>query len=315
MLKKSHAPSRLPIAWRLCLLMFVNSVLLLPLGPAAFGLTETASGEHWYQIEFDGRPVGYEHLEFRDITSGSERILACTQHLEMKLNRLGQDQTSRSTLTTTQTAAGILKSFHLQRVDAGGNRIDRTGTFDAQNSVFRISERVAATRRDYNIRAPHPAHSPLIGLWLPAACTSPTRTTFPVMYPETAAVADIVARKKTDSTLRLANSPLIRIHRYEFHTANEPTRFTVLSTDSDQTVLREEKLLLGGNLTRMAVSPDVALSSVEGKSLDLSAVDNSDRSAAAHLRQCRKDCSRAVRRGRIPAVTARHPVSTGSTDQ
>ena len=260
------------------------------------GLVDTL--DHWFVIRFDGKPVGYEHVNSRDVNHAGEVTRLCQRKTQLNLKRLGQDLTLRASLQTRQTLDGRLLSFNLQRVDGAGARLERSGELIREGSVFHIMEKFNATRREFDLRVPDDVRSPIFSEWLPNVMqNSPDRIVLPVLFPESASVADIAAAHAQRRNVRVGNAKPVLAQRIRFYPRSAPTQSTTfyirdaagdprgdlasiprptLATQERPAtftplvaVLRQEKSILGGMLTLDAASASEALSAASEKSLDL----------------------------------------------
>ncbi|MDG1897588.1 MAG: transglutaminase-like domain-containing protein [Fuerstiella sp.] len=253
---------------------------------------------HWFVVKFDGMPVGYEHVQSRRLDESGEVTKLCRRKTQLNLKRMGQDLTLRASLHTKQTLDGVLLSFSLQRVDGAGARTERSGELNRDRSVLHIEEKVNATRREFDLRVKGDVWSPVFSEWLPRAMqNSPDRIVVPVVFPESASIADIAAIHEQSRKLRVGNAKPVQALRIRFYPRSAPTNSTTLyvsesaaggrggsagklrltpgipdRTDTDATaltVLRQEKMILGGKLTLDAATASEALSAATEKSLDL----------------------------------------------
>ncbi|MEO2026509.1 MAG: transglutaminase-like domain-containing protein [Fuerstiella sp.] len=260
------------------------------------GLVDTL--DHWFIIRFDGKPVGYEHVQSRQMNHAGEVTRLCQRKTQLNLKRLGQNLTLRASLQTRQTTDGRLLSFNLQRVDGAGARMERSGELRRDSSVFHIEEKINATRREFDLRVPDNVRSPIFSEWLPEVMqSSRDRIVVPVLFPESASVADITATHGQMRNLRIGNDNPVPTRRIRFYPRSAPTKSTTFyvsdvagdprgesaSTrrptlaNQDRSaafaplavVLRQEKSILGGTLTIDAASASEALSAASEKSLDL----------------------------------------------
>ncbi|MCP4787794.1 MAG: transglutaminase domain-containing protein [Fuerstiella sp.] len=176
--------------------------------------------------------------------------------------------------------------------------MERRGEMIHDSSVFHIEEKINATRREFDLRVPDDVRSPIFSEWLPEVMqSSPDRIVIPVLFPESAAVADITATHGQKRSVRIGNAPPVLARRIRFYPASAPTKSTTFyvsdSTgdprgDSTTTrpptlsnqdrsvthrpgvaVLRQEKSILGGTLSLDAASASEALGAASEKSLDL----------------------------------------------
>lgn len=228
--------------------------------------------DFWFTISFDNQPVGFEHVKVQSLTNKATPLLACFRKTELNLTRLNQNLTVKASLWTTQTPDGILQTFHLQRTDGNGSRIERSGTISSDRSLINIEERVGATRRTYDVRIPAATYSPIVSLWLPAAAeTAQGRLSVPVFFPESSVTSEITAARMPDRRLRLPGNKPLDAKRFQFALQLDPTNLTDLLTDEAGNVVRQEKQVLHRTLVLEATTAEQALSAASEKSLDLDA--------------------------------------------
>jgi hypothetical protein len=254
--------------------------------------------DHWFVIRFDGQPVGYEHVQSRQVHHAGEVTRLCQRTTQLSLKRLGQNLTLRASLQTRQTPDGRLLSFNLHRVDGAGARMERSGELMPDSSVFHIEEKINATRREFNLRVPDDVRSPIFSQWLPEVMQSSSdRIVISVLFPESAAVADITATHGQKRNIRIGNENSVQARRIRFYPRSDPTKSTTFyvsdvtadppgdsatgrrptlanqersaTSPSAVAVLRQEKSILGGTLTLDAASASEALSAASETSLDL----------------------------------------------
>lgn len=234
---------------------------------------ELVEKEFWFTISFDNQPVGFEHVKVRPVTDQPTSLLSCFRKTELNLTRLNQNLTVKASLWTTQTPSGILQTFHLQRTDGNGSRIERSGTVSSDGSQLRIKEKVAATRRTYDVRIPSGTRSPIVSLWLPQiAEAAQGRITVPVFFPESSVTSDITAGRMPNRRLRLFDNQQLDAKRFQFALQLDPANLTELLTDESANVVRQEKQVLNRTLVLQATTAEQALNAASDKSLDLDAV-------------------------------------------
>jgi len=246
--------------------------------------------------------VGYEHVKTR--ADDAQSLLACYRKTELYLNRMGQNLTLRASLWTTQTKDGQLRTFNLQRIDGAGSRIERSGTFVPAKAAFEISERVAGTRRNFSVSVPQATRSPILTVWLPQqSATWNQRLIVPVFFPETAGVATVSSERKTDGQIRV-NGKSLRTRRIQFYPDADSTKSTLLYTDDQLSVLRQEKMFLSRMLSMEQTSAEVALTASTTKSLDLDAQTTIpiDRLLSGNKDQTTRVLELRVTNGFLPAI-------------
>lgn len=250
------------------------AVLLLLLA-AAIQVSPVAAEdprETWYLVRFNGEPVGYEYLEVTPLPDTDPPLFSCLRKTRIQLKRFGQDLRLEASLSVTQTADGQLQKFRLQRIDGDGSRTERTGHYDVTSRVYRIDEKVNATRRHIDLRVAAVAYSPVFATWLPEKVLGTAqRATLPVLFPETAAVSVVTANRKQDISIRMGGTQKIPVRQIHFYPQLDPINGTTLFVTSEDRVMRQEKRILGGQLQIDISTADIALAAVTHKSLDLDA--------------------------------------------
>lgn len=237
---------------------------------ASVQISQAEESEAWYVVKFDNQTVGFEQIKTRTPTAITDAPLQCYRKTELNLNRMGQNLTVHATLWTTQSATGVLQKFNLQRVDGAGNKIERSGVFNAKDQVFVIQEVVAGRRRDFRVTAPPKTRSPMLSLWVPRlAATLERQATLPVFFPETAGISGISVEPIHQRPPTLGR----RAHdtRVEFYPEGDPARRTTLLTDATLKVIRHDKQFMNRTLSMERTSAEQALAASADKSLDLNA--------------------------------------------
>ena len=196
--------------------------------------------DQWFTIRFNDDPVGYERIRTHDVVFDGRPMQSCFRRTQMNFERLGQNLSVRASLWTRQTEDGILYYFNLQRVDGAGARIERTGHWDAERSVFRITERVAATRRQYDLRLSEPVRSPLMTTWLPRLIGAQRNGLIvSVLFPESANVAKISAASRQNKQVRIDSVRRVNAGQTVFFPQLDPAKRTTLLTDAQHALLRQ----------------------------------------------------------------------------
>lgn len=253
-----------------------------------------ADQSQWYVVRMDGKPIGYEQLT-TSIVEGSPNLVKVFRRTEMKIRRLGSEIQMQAFLWTTQTTDGQLLAFDLQRIDAAGNRTERSGAVASNGRSFEIKETVAATTSQHSVRLQQKPMSPITELWLPAAMAStikqPTQTNnvapshpaanngittnrqqhFDVFFPETLDVAKVTASILPFRQILLPSGQQVTGARLKYSVASRPTQPTRMLIALDHQVIRKEKSLLNRPLTWNQASADQALEAVQSKTLDVTA--------------------------------------------
>ncbi|MCA9083722.1 MAG: transglutaminase domain-containing protein [Planctomycetaceae bacterium] len=261
----------------------------------------TKGDDRWYVVLFDEQPVGYERVQCRNPMSNAAVVPSDTQPLgideasrgttgrnggtirdeirwecfrrtEIKLRRMGQDLSLKATLRVQQTTGGELLSFHLQRTDGEGNRIEREGALQPNGTQFSIREKVFAARREYEQSVPAHCFSPIVSSWVGRLMRSEERRQIlPVFFPETVSASDLRFDHHQPRQIRLRDGRALKASRITMAPEADLTNVTTFFLDSAGEVLRQEKRLLGGTLAIEACDAEAGLSAVAGKSLDLDA--------------------------------------------
>ncbi|MEP3478351.1 MAG: transglutaminase family protein [Fuerstiella sp.] len=262
--------------------------------PLAQSAVNPADQSQWFVIRMDGKPIGYEQLTTSTV-EGSPTLVKVFRRTEMRIRRLGSEVQMQAFLWTTQTTDGQLLAFDLQRIDAAGNRIERSGAVARNGRSFEIKETVAATKSQRSIRLQKRPMSPVTEMWLPAAMAStinqPTLTNnlapssraanngtttnrrqhFDVFFPETLDVAKVTASILPFRQILLPDGQRVTGARLEYSVESRPSQPTRMLIALDKHVIRKEKSLLNRPLTWDQASADLALEAVQSKTLDLTA--------------------------------------------
>lgn len=232
-------------------------------------VVSAAAGEdYWYVVRFDGQPVGYEHIRVAAGDTATD-VLTCSRRTSIRLKRLGANLTVTASLSTRQTAAGELLSFQLDRVDGEGKRVERSGRYNAAKREFELDEKVHATRRKSRLQLRTPPRSPLFSTWLFSTTRSTrSRTSAPVLFPETGAVAQMWSVTRQNRTLR---RPTGRVEGTEvrIYPQLDPGNSTTWFFNQDGVALQQTKRLLGGTLEISLSDATTALQAVSSESIDL----------------------------------------------
>ena len=239
--------------------------------------------EAWYVIAFDDQPIGYEQVRIvkpvpdaatpvSNVTAADGNEVKCFRRTELQFTRMGQDLTVRASLQTQQSSSGVLSQFSLHRTDGKGTRLERMGQRIPNSDHFVIQEKVSATRREYQMLLAPGTFSPILTTWLPNLnLTQTRRVTVPVFFPETAAIANLNIEQQTDRRLRMSDGPSLNTRRVVFSPDNSPTSVTTFYIDESDTVVRQERPILGGTLSLERSTAERALSAASVRSLDLEA--------------------------------------------
>lgn len=230
----------------------------------------------WFRITMDGQPIGFEQRTVSNV-AGNSNLIKVFRRTEMHVRRLGSTVKLQSFLWTTQTRSGHLQAFDLQRVDAAGNRMERSGIISANKRAMEVTERVAATRSTRSITIQGPVMSPIVELWLPQAMASASSTasiprqTFPVFFPESVDTASINASIQAFRQMVLPDGKRITAARLEYSIASRPGSPTRMLIAEDLRLIRKEQTLLNRPLILEEASADDALRASHIESLDLNA--------------------------------------------
>jgi len=233
-------------------------------------LAQSDIRESFYRITFDDKPVGYEHVKVHTIDGRQPPALACFRKTQLTLKRLGQNLTLQASLWTEQTTDGQLLKFSLQRSDGNGSSLQRSGEFMRQEGVYHIREYQTGSRREYDLHSDGIFYSPIFSTWLPAhALAANGRSGVPVLFPETAGASEIIVEKKQPRRFQREDRTFINATRVLFYPRADPTMSTTLLVSDDLSVLRQEKIQLGGVLAISLTTAESALGAAASKSLDL----------------------------------------------
>lgn len=229
---------------------------------------DTPADDHWFTIQFDQKPVGYERILVR---AGSEGMLNCQRVTRLQLRRLGQDLSLHATLSTIQKKTGELLEFELRRSDASSNTILRSGIVDSAAGVLILKETQSGTRVNRKVPIRGSVFSPIMTQWLPVQLlTGNQRSRFGVLFPETSQVSEVFAERKLPAKLRIGQRQVNTL-RANFFPSADATRVTKLWLDADGALLQSEKRVLSGTLKLVKTTASEALSAASGQSLDLDA--------------------------------------------
>ncbi|MEZ6062837.1 MAG: transglutaminase-like domain-containing protein [Planctomycetaceae bacterium] len=285
-----------------------------PVHPAGNSPVATAD---WYVIRFNDDAVGYERITsqppIRSERSGSSAVALLRHRLtRLQLKRLGRDLSVAASLETSEATDGSLLSFSLQRTDASGASIERSGVRQEDSGSFEIEETVQATHRKYRLTAPPHVWSPIMAAWVGGpVLANIRRDTRPVLFPETAGISDIVVESGRTRVVRLSDQQQLKLQSAAFYPFSDPTQRTAIYIDDGGTVIVQEQPLLGGTLKLEKTSAEVALSSLNGKSIDLDTmavipVDTAVRNATAGESQILELRTKGPLRNLIPAGSFQH---------
>lgn len=255
-----------------CSIRFVCGIVaaVALVGICSESFAQSHARESFYRITFDDKPVGYEHVRVHAIDGRQPPVLMCYRKTQLNLRRLGQDLTLQASLWTEQTTDGKLLNFALQRTDGQDAALQRSGVFVPEQGLYRIQENQTATRREYELQSDGIFYSPIFSTWLPShVFAAKRRAVFPVLFPETAGASGIVAEKKQPRRFQKEDRTYVTATRVLFYPEADPTMSTTLLVSDDFSVLRQEKIQLGGVLAISLTTADVALAAVANKSLDL----------------------------------------------
>lgn len=289
-----HLPNKCLTTTMFGLCLFAAFTCDVMLYTTPLSAADHADQSLWYVIRMDGKPIGYEQLTTSTV-EGSPNLVKVFRRTEMRIRRLGSDTQMQAFLWATQTTDGQLIAFDLQRIDAAGNRIERSGVIAGNGRSFEINETVAATKSQRSIRLQQSPMSPITELWLPAAMAStikkPTQTDnavaiqrgenngtttnrrqhFDVFFPETSDVAKVTASILPFRQILLPDGQRVTAARLEYSVASRPAQPTRMLIAVDNHVIRKEKTLLNRPLAWDQASADSALEAVQSKTLDVTA--------------------------------------------
>ncbi|MBL8808841.1 MAG: transglutaminase domain-containing protein [Planctomycetaceae bacterium] len=239
---------------------------------------KSSTSEDWFRIEFDGKNVGYESLR----TSVAKRaasqktqdetvpLLRRVRETRLKLRRFGTDVSVAAHLETVETADGLLFSWNLQRTAADGSTMERTGIWNEDERGYRLTEKSAATVNSELLPSATPVHSPIFNGWMPVVAEVNNRGwTSPVLFPESAVVADMKLHRSPDQSLKLPDGRKFKATRIEYWPAAEPDQRSNLYYDENGQVLLIEQSMLGETLRIIRSDAATALGEENLESLDL----------------------------------------------
>ena len=229
-----------------------------------------ASTDRWFLITLDGKPAGYEQLKTDPIVVNGERLVACYRRTRIQMKRLGQKIKLTASLWTQQTQDGRLRSLSIQRIDGDGNRIERSGIWNPERQVFRITERIAGSLQQSDIQTREPPRSPIASSWLTTVLAG-TRSsaTARVLFPESSDVVPINASKRRHRSMRFGDQRFEDVTEYRFVPQLDPARMTRIYCDRNNQPIRSEAGFLGGVLALEATTAEEALKGAKGDTLNL----------------------------------------------
>ncbi len=213
--------------------------------------------DEWFRIEFDGRSVGYESLITRPVASaasepGASRpgLVRRVRDTRIKLRRFGHDVSVSAHLETVETTDGLLQSWSLRRTSADGSLLLlRTGVWNTNNSGFDLAETTAGTSRSELLPASVHPRSAILPAWMATASRNSQKLwTSPVLFPETAAIADIEIHQTGEQSLQTGEGKTIQVTRIDYWPTNSPGTKSSVYYDDREFVVRIEQPLMGQTL-------------------------------------------------------------------
>ncbi|MBL8818201.1 MAG: transglutaminase domain-containing protein [Planctomyces sp.] len=245
-----------PVVWfwiAACLLMghesTANGAGLWGLQPPAQIIPAGAPDDEWFRILFDDEPIGYERIRSEHVGFGKpNHQIRRIRETRLVLKRFGSDLSLSATLETTETPDGQLMGWSLRRTGGDGNSIERSGIWVENLSHYSVNEKVQGTRRTRIIQSPAPAWSPAISSWLPKFVTKQTqrRSSVSVLFPETAAIAEIQISVKGRQGVRSKKGKALVAKHIEYWPKDAPDQKNAVYVDDlDQVVLAEQPLMGG----------------------------------------------------------------------
>lgn len=223
--------------------------------PAAY----QADTDSWYRIEFDGKGVGYEHVQTHLIEGSNPPTWSCFRKTQIQLKRMGQDFSLNASLWTEQLQDGRLLAFGLKRIDGDKQRLQRDGRLHPATNIMQISELRTGSRRDYKVDSGVSTYSPIVSTWMPGVVDPrQRRTTTPVFFPEADGAANIVTEYRASQQIHHAGRE-VTVTRQNFYSDGDPSKLTTLFIGPNGEVLRQEKRVFGGVLAIVETTADIAL--------------------------------------------------------
>lgn len=239
---------------------------------------KSSTSEEWFRIEFDGRNVGYESLR----TSIAQRtasqqaqnvppdLLRRVRETRLKLRRFGTDVSVTAHLDTVETGDGLLFSWNLQRTAADGSTMERTGIWNEKERAYQLTEKSGGLKNSELLPCAEPVHSPIFNGWMPVVAAANNRGwTSPVLFPETAAVADLKLHRTPDQALKLPDGRKFKATRIEYWPSSEPDQRSSLYYDEEGRTLLIEQSMLGETLRIIRSDAATAMGEENLESLDL----------------------------------------------
>ncbi|MEZ6040500.1 MAG: transglutaminase-like domain-containing protein [Planctomycetaceae bacterium] len=247
-----------------------TSAPLIDLQPAD---TKQATSEIWYIVLFGDERVGYERVTETQLQSGGQQNsrIRRRRDTQLALRKFGTDLSVSALQQTLENEEGSVLEWSLQRTAADGTTLERSGRWNSETSTYDVSELVQATRHEFRISSGSPARSSMITEWMPSVLTRQNRSIsrFPVLFPETVAIADIEVRDKGSQTVRLQNGTSASARRFDFWPVIDQTRITTMYITEQGQVLRTEQPMLGSKLVFEPADAMAAMGHGNTKSLDL----------------------------------------------
>ena len=212
--------------------------------------------DEWFRIEFDGQPVGYESLTTMPVRSAASEtadsrhgLVRRVRDTRIKLRRFGNDVSVSAHLETVETTDGLLQSWSLRRTSADGSLLQRTGVWNTDNTGFDLTETSAGTSRSELLPANVHPRSAILPAWMATASRNSQKLwTSPVLFPETAAIADIEIHQAGAQSLQTGEGKTIQVTRIDYWPTNSPEMKSSVFYDDREFVVRIEQPLMGQTL-------------------------------------------------------------------
>lgn len=232
---------------------------------------EKKSTVDWYRIEFDGQPVGYESISSAGEGDGTkDATVRRVRDTRIRLKRFGTDVSLSAHLETLETRDGLLLQWSLRRTGADGASIDRSGIWKQDRSGYELQERSSGGKRPQLLMVSAQPRSPVISAWI-AEASGFTKTlwTSPVLFPESAGVADIQIDAIGQQSLRLDDGSTVAAQRWDYWPVDAPEMKSSVWADPAGRTLRVEQPLLGQRINFILTDAATALGTESLEALDL----------------------------------------------
>lgn len=242
------------------------SLLLIP----PWHKTAAAQSEQWFLITLDQKPVGYEQIKIDPIVVRNENLVACYRKTHIQMHRLGKKLNLTAATWTQQTIDGQLRSIRIQRSDAAGHQVERSGEWNSRRQSFEITERVAGTLKTFDLPTRHAPRSPIESTWIKHLLSgSRSSATAHIFFPETSEIVAMSTSKRNHRSLRVGERRLDNVTEYRFVQQLDPARSTRIFADAEDRILRSETVFLGGVLAIESSTAADALKAARGDTLNI----------------------------------------------